>query len=493
MLLLTVQQMAAADRQAIASGIPGTQLMETAGRGVADAVMAARPNPGRCLVLAGPGNNGGDGFVAARHLADAGWDVTVALMGSRDALKGDAAWAASGWAGGMADFRPETVSDQDVIIDAVFGAGLARPVDGIVAEVLARALAAPAFKVAVDIPSGIDGNTGALRGTAFQADITVTFAARKIGHVLYPGRGHCGPVTVVDIGISDDVIAGLGVKAFVNTPGLWRAAWPRLAATGHKYSRGHGVVVSGPLASTGAAALAGRAALRAGAGLVTVACPLDALPALAAKLDAVMTAPFADNQAFTDFISDRRRNAVLVGPGNGVTPDTRGRVLAALALDKRVVLDADALTVFGGNVDELAQAIRADTVITPHEGEFSRLFPELAQDKGRSSKLERARRAAEILGAVVVLKGADTVIAAPDGRAAINTNAPPWLATAGAGDVLAGFILGLLAQGMPGFEAAAAAVWLHGQAAVAFGPGLIAGDLAGRLPGVLRGLAADNS
>lgn len=486
MPLLTVAEMTAADRAAMASGIPGTELMAAAGRGVAQAVMAARPKPGRCLVLAGPGNNGGDGFVAARHLAAAGWDVAVALMGSRDALTGDAAWASSGWTGQMTDFRPEAVRDQDVIIDALFGAGLARPVDGPAAEVLARASAAQALRVAVDIPSGIDGNTGQAKGTAFQADLTVTFAARKIGHALYPGRGHCGRVMVVDIGIPGAVIAALGVAVDVNEPALWRAAWPMLTATGHKYGRGHAVVVSGPLASTGAASLAARAALRAGAGLVTVACPPDALAALAAKLDAVMTAPFADDREFSEFVADRRRNAVLVGPGNGVTEATKARVLTALRLDKRVVLDADALTVFGGNVDELARAIRSETVITPHEGEFARLFPDLAQGGACTSKLERARRAAAALGAVVVLKGADTVIAAPDGRAAINVNAPAYLATAGAGDVLGGFILGLLARGMPPFEAAAAAVWLHGAAASAFGPGLIAEDLAQALPGVLR-------
>lgn len=487
-LLLTVEQMAAADRQAIAAGTPGIQLMDAAGRGVAGAVMAARPTPGRCLVLAGPGNNGGDGFVAARYLQNEGWDVTVALLGSREALKGDAAWASSGWTGPMAAFRPEVISDQDVIIDAVFGIGLARPVDGLAADVLVRASAAPAYKVAVDIPSGVDGNTGAVWGTAFQADLTVTFAAQKIGHALYPGRGYCGEVSVVDIGIPDDVISGLGVKTYLNTPALWRAAWPRPAATGHKYGRGHGVVVSGPLASTGAAALGGRAALRAGAGLVTVACPTAALPALAAKLNAVMTAPFADTGEFVAFIRDPHRNAVLVGPGNGVTPETRERVLATLALNKRVVLDADALTVFAGQADALAQAIRGEVVITPHEGEFARLFPDLAQGKVAATKLERARRAAERLGAVVVLKGADTVIAAPDGRAAINVNAPPWLATAGAGDVLGGFILGHLAQGMPVFEAAAAAVWLHGEAASRFGLGLIAEDLAETLPEVLKAL-----
>ncbi len=489
-VLLSAKEMFEAEQLAMSHGIAGLELMEAAGGGVADAVMAAR-RPGAALVLCGPGNNGGDGFVAARRLMAAGWRVDVALLGSRDALKGDAAVMAARWPGQVAELTPGVIADQDVIIDALFGTGLGRSLEGVAAAVVERLNAAPAFTVAVDIPSGIDSDSGAVQGTAVAADLTVTFFARKPGHVLYPGRVHCGEVRVVDIGIKEDMLTIIRPRLHENHPGRWLPSWPRPDPMGHKYRRGHAVVASGSLSCTGAAALAARAALRVGAGLVTVACPNDALPALAAKLDAVMTAPCGDLKAFRRFIGDARRNAVLLGPGNGVTKATRARVLATLDEAKRTVLDADALSVFAGDPHELFQAIgEEEVVLTPHEGEFARLFPDLSDRVSTASKAARAIHAAERAGAVVVLKGPDTVAAAPDGSAVINTNAPPSLATAGAGDVLSGLIVGLLAQGMPAFAAACGAVWLHGAAAARFGPGLTADDLPGLLPAVLADLAA---
>jgi NAD(P)H-hydrate epimerase len=455
-VLLSAKEMFKAEQLAMSHGIAGLELMEAAGRAVADAVMAAR-QPGAALVLCGPGNNGGDGFVAARRLMAAGWRVDLALLGARDALKGDAAVMAARWLGQVAELTPGVIADQDVIIDALFGTGLGRPLDGVAAAVAERVNAAAAYKVAVDIPSGIDSDSGA----------------------------------VADIGIAEDVLTIIRPRLHENHPGRWLRSWPWPEPMGHKYRRGHAVVVSGPLSCTGAAALAARSALRVGAGLVTVACTNDALPALAAKLDAVMTAPFGDLKAFRRFIGDARRNAVLLGPGNGVTKATRARVLATLDEAKRTVLDADALTVFAGDPQALFKAIGEEEVaITPHEGEFARLFPDLSDRISTASKAVRAIHAAERAGAVVVLKGPDTVVAAPDGSAVINTNAPATLATAGAGDVLSGLIVGLLAQGMPAFDAACGAAWLHGAAAAKFGPGLTADDLPGLVPAVLADLAA---
>jgi len=338
--------------------------------------------------------------------------------------------------------------------------------------------------VAVDVPSGLDGTTGTAAGPVVHARRTVTFFRRKPGNLLFPGREYCGVVRVADIGIPASVLSEIDPRTWANAPGLWLSSFPRPRPAGHKYDRGHALVVSGPLAHTGAARMGARGALRVGAGLVTVASPPDALAVNAAHLTAIMLLPFEGASGLTQILSDRRKNAVLLGPALGVGAPARELVAAALASGAGAVLDADALTSFEGNAPMLARLIAAQTrpvVLTPHEGEFRRLFSALHQ----GSKLDRARAAAAESGAIVVLKGADTVIAAPDGRAAINENSPSWLATAGAGDVLGGFIAGLLAQGMPAFEAACAAVWLHGEAAAEVGPGLIAEDLPEELPAVL--------
>lgn len=487
--LLTTAEMYEADRLAVEAGVAGIDLMETAGRGVAAAVTSRR-EPGRALVLCGPGNNGGDGFVAARVLAEAGWSVDLALLGARDALKGDAAHMADLWTGPIHKIEDVEAGGHDAIIDAIFGAGLTRPVEGAVAAVIEAANAAPALRIAVDVPSGVDGDSGQVLGTGFTADVTVTFFRRKPGHLLLPARLHCGEVELVDIGTPEQVLDEIRPQTWGNGPELWLPAWPWPSLAGHKYDRGHSVVVSGPLHSTGAAVLAAYGALRIGSGLVTVACPEDALPALAVKLTAVMTRPFGDIGGFEEILEDERKNAVLIGPGNGVTPETRERVTFLLKTGKRAVLDADALAVFADESTRLLKLLHEKCVITPHEGEFFRIFPDL---RSEPDKLGRARLAAKRAGCVVLLKGADTVIAAPDGRAAINENAPADLATAGAGDVLSGMVTGLLAQGMPPFEAACAAAWVHGAAASAVGPGLIAEDLWDAVPGVLADLKASSA
>lgn len=491
--------MGRADRLAIAAGTPGIVLMERAGRAVADATAFRHPLGIRVFVAAGPGNNGGDGFVAARILKERGYRVRVGLFGDPAALTGDAALAARAWTGPTERLDPKTVAgflgEAGVVIDALFGAGLSRPLEG-AARALVEAIDQSGRPiVAVDLPSGLDGRTGAVRGAAIKADTTVTFFRRKPGHLLLPGRVHCGAVILADIGIPDRVLAEIRPTLWRNHPDLWRAQLPAPRIDGHKYSRGHAVVVSGPMLRTGAARLAAGAALRAGAGLVTVAAPPDALAVVAAHLTAVMIEPLPGPDDLSRLLSDPRRNAVVLGPAAGIGAGTRALAAAALASAAAVVLDADALTSFEGGPEALFDRIRdrtAPVVLTPHEGEFARLFPDLAgRGPDPAPRTDRAREAAARSGAVVILKGADTVVAAPDGRAAINDNAPADLATAGSGDVLAGIAGGLLARGLPGFEAACAAVWLHGECGRRVGPGLTAEDLADALRPALADLYAE--
>jgi hydroxyethylthiazole kinase-like uncharacterized protein yjeF len=482
--LLTPAEMAAADRRTVEAGTAGIDLMERAGRAVADLVAGRHTLGTRVVVACGPGNNGGDGFVAARILAERGYPVRVLLLGSREALAGDAALAARGWKDAVAHPHGAALGDAGVIVDALFGAGLSRPLTGLAREAVEMVDAAGKAGtpvIAVDLPSGIDGTTGAVHGAAVHARETVTFCRRKPGHMLLPGRLHCGRITVADIGIDAATVAAVAPKTFANEPALWRAVYPVPRAQDHKYHRGHAVVVSGPMHATGAARLAARAALRAGAGLVTVAAPRAALPVLAASLTAVMVREANGAKGLVKLLGDRRLNAVLLGPGQGAGKATRDSVVTAAEAERALVLDADAISSFAGASGALAKTLMANpkrpAVLTPHEGEFARLFSRDPQVLNAVSKLERARAAARLVGAVVLLKGPDTVVAAPDGRASIADNAPPWLATAGSGDVLGGVVLALLAQGMPAFEAASAAVWMHGAAALAVGPGMTSEDL----------------
>jgi hydroxyethylthiazole kinase-like uncharacterized protein yjeF len=482
--LLTPAEMAEADRQTIEAGTPGFALMERAGVAVAEFARRKVPPGSEITILAGPGNNGGDGFVAASSLADAGYLVTVGLLSEPSALSGDAALAASRWVGPVEAIKPDLFQGTGLIVDALFGAGLDRPIEGVAAEAIVAANESGIPILAVDLPSGIDGRTGQVLGTAIRAEDTVTFFRLKPGHLLLPGRMHCGRTSVVDIGIGAGTIESIAPTAFHNIPRLWNAhlPWPRF--DGHKYDRGHAIVVSGPMMRTGAARLAARGALRIGAGLVSIAAPRDALPIHAAQLTAIMILPMDGSVDLVDILADERRNAVVLGPALGVGDMTKALVEAALGMKPAAVLDADALTSFAGAPEKLFELVKgrsAPTVLTPHDGEFARLFPNLGETP---SKLDRVREAAVRSGATIVAKGPDTVVASPDGRAAIADNAPPDLATAGSGDVLAGMIAGLLAQGMPAFEASAAAVWMHGAAARVRGRGLIAEDLPDALPAV---------
>lgn len=478
--VLSVAEMYRADALAMAGGIKGEWLMEAAGHAVARELRRRYP-PCRVAILCGPGNNGGDGFVAARLLLRAGYVVRLALLGEAVNLKGDAALMAQRWRGGVEALSPAVLDGAAAVVDALFGAGLARPLTGMVADIIAELGRRALPVIAVDVPSGVDGDTGAILGAAPQAVATVTFFRKKPGHLLLPGRLVCGEVVVADIGIPATVLAEVEPPVAENCPALWQEFFPRPQAGGHKYMRGHVVVVGGGT-MTGAARLAARAARRVGAGLATIAAPAEAQALYAAGDPGTMVACLDD---YAGLLADPRKNAMVLGPGAGVGGALRERVLAALKAGKALVLDADALTSFADHSDVLFKALGGNVVLTPHDGEFARLF-----GTGGECRLERARQAAGRAGAVVLLKGADTVIAHPDGRAIINANAPPYLATAGSGDVLAGLIGGLLAAGMDAFAAAACGAWLHGAAAAAFGPGLIAEDVAEALPAVLAGLCS---
>ncbi|MDB5739287.1 MAG: carbohydrate kinase, YjeF related protein [Alphaproteobacteria bacterium] len=474
--LLTTAEMTAADAFAVSSGIPSLTLMENAGRAVADAI-TARYKPCPVTILCGPGNNGGDGFVVARLLYEDGFSVRVAHDG---VLKGDADIMAAKWSGETEALTPDALRGAKLVVDGLFGAGLSRPLEGAAAQIVEALNDLPV--VAIDIPSGVSGDTGQPLGAVYvTAALTVTFFRKKPGHLLLPGRALCGELVLADIGIPAEAA---DTQLHENTPTLWRYPHPR--AEGHKYDRGHCVVVCGPAHATGAARLAARGALRVGAGLVSVASSPEAVAVNAAHLTAIMLKPFDGADGLAQLLADKRLNAVVIGPGLGVGGETRELVIAVLKSGASVVLDADALTSFHDDPDALFARLHDRCVLTPHAGEFERLFPGLLDEA--AGKVDAVRTAAARAGCTVLLKGGDTVIAHPSGKAAINANAPPTLATAGAGDVLAGFIAGLLAQKLTAFDAACCGVWLHGATATLFGPGLIAEDLPEMLPAILADL-----
>ncbi len=457
-------------------------LMERAGAAVFQAIVArwsSRPT----VVLCGPGDNGGDGYVVARRLSEAGWPVRAASELGPAALTGAAGAVAALWTGDVLALDPKALEGAELVVDALFGAGLSRALPPAATATLRAAEAAGIPLVAVDLPSGLAGDTGAIIGYAPQAALTVSFHRKKPAHVLEPGRSLCGEIVIADIGLTAPARAPSGL--YENGPDLWldRYPWPRTQT--YKGERGHLMVVSGPEWSTGAARLSARAGLRIGAGLVTLLSPPQALAVNAAHLEAVMLRPFDTPAALQAAVE--KADAAVIGPGAGTGPQTRLNVLALSEAGRTLVLDADVFSVFRDAPDELFSRLKADDVLTPHPGEFDRIFPGLLASE--PERITAARRAADRAGAVVVLKGADTVIAAPDGLAVVNTNAAPWLATAGSGDVLAGFIAGLIAQGMASFDAACAGVWIHAEAGRTFGPGLTAEDLPDRAPRILRMLS----
>jgi hydroxyethylthiazole kinase-like uncharacterized protein yjeF len=474
--------MNAADRAAIAAGTSGSVLMQNAGKAVVREILR-RWSPRPVTVLCGPGNNGGDGFVVGIELAAAGWPVRIALLGKLEDLRGDARLHALRWSGSIDAVTPAAIDGAALIVDALFGSGLSRPLNEVVVATLDAVARLKLPLVAVDVPSGVMGDTGESLGAAAAA-CTVAFVRKKPAHVLLPGRDLCGEILVEDIGIPAAVLESLNIDTWENDPSLWRSSLPTAKSSGNKYTRGHALLCGGyPM--TGAARMAARAAARAGAGLTTVAVPSIAFPIYATTLTSIMVHGLTIDGDLPRLLSDPRYTAFLIGPGAGISNETRAAALKMLGTARPVLLDADAISVFASKASELAGAIRGPCVMTPHEGEFARVF------HGNGDKLSRARAASRASGAIIVLKGADTVVAAPDGRAVVNTNAPASLATAGSGDVLGGLILGLLAQGMEPFAAAAAGVWIHGAAAARFGPGLIAEDLPDLVPAVLRDFAQE--
>jgi hydroxyethylthiazole kinase-like uncharacterized protein yjeF len=484
--ILSVSEMYKADEEACTTGLTSLNLMESAGAAIAEVVQNIC-NDGRILILCGLGNNGGDGFVAARLLKNIGRNVRVVCLGTIDEIKGDARESASNWTDEIGQFSPSIFEDVQVVVDALFGIGLNRPVSGLGGLIIEKLNETDLPCISVDIPSGVHGDTGQILGSAVQADVCVTFFRRKPGHLLYPGKDNCGDVMVADIGIPVTVFKNISPKIYENTPQLWLDDLPIPKVQGHKYDRGHAIVVGGNKL-TGAAQLASFAALRSGAGLVTIASPPTASIVYRSGSPSIMVKDLNNDKEFSKFINHSRVKAILIGPGNGTNRETYDKVLTALA-SKPCVLDADALTVFEECPEVLFSALKNTSkiknVITPHEGEFKRLFSNVISLKNTRSKIEIARSASSI-NAIIVLKGADTIITSPSGLICINTNSSPYLATAGSGDVLSGIILGLMAQGMKPFQAACAGVWLHAESGRVFGPGLVAEDITEMLPSILR-------
>ncbi len=484
--ILTNVEMAKADRLAIEGGVESFALMLNAGQAVVQEATQAFSHS-RALILCGPGNNGGDGFVIGRLLREKGWSVRMACMIPADALKGDAARACTEWSGDVEGFDDLLVAPDELVVDAVFGTGLSKALEGPVVGAFERVREAGANVVAVDIPTGVDGDTGAADPHTLQADLTVTFFRKQLGHVLMPGMAWCGMVAVHNIGIPYAVLPRLEIQTNENMPDHWLPHIRPKTFFDNKYTYGHAIVFGGPR-MTGAACLAAHAALRTRVGMCTIVGDEGAADVYRSYLPNLIYEPYAGPEDFPAHLQDERRNAALIGPGAGRdNPEgLRQAVLGACAAgdDKTIIVDADALNVFEDSREDLYKALRENCIITPHEGEFVRIFPDL-----KGNKLDRAKEAAKIAGCVVLLKGPDTVIAAPDGRSAVNTNAPPVLATAGSGDVLAGVITGLAAQRLEPFYAACAGAWIHGETGYLYGPGLMASDLPDLIPQVLRELS----
>lgn len=485
-ILLSCKQMAAADAFTIKQGTPGITLMERAGRGVADVaeqVWRDSGGEGTVLILCGPGNNGGDGYVVARRLAMASIPIRVAQFGDLGQVKGDAVLALEKCPCAIEGLDGLSLAGVSLVVDALFGAGLSKIIKGAAATVIKKINKTDIPVIAIDVPSGLDGDKARAEGEVFKADHTVTFHTKKSAHLLFPGRSLCGEVHVIDIGINPAAFATLELQTYENIPELWRSHLPRHRTEHHKYHRGHVMVLGGKAPTLGACRLTSIAALRTGAGLVSLMAPKETYDIQAAALDDVMVTKMINMGTMMKALQDVRITAVAMGPGAGSNLETKKLVLKILRADRAVVLDADALTCFESASDALFNAIISPTVLTPHAGEFQRLFPDI--DYG-DDKFSVARTAAKRSGAVVVLKGADTVIASPCGRAAVNSNAPPHLSVGGTGDVLTGMIVALLGAGMPAFESACAAVWIHSCAADSYSLGMIASDLLKKIPQALQ-------
>lgn len=477
--LLSAEQMRRVDACAIERVGDSLILMEAAGTAtfnyIKDLLEHEKQKP-NLLILCGTGNNGGDGLVIARHCLEQGLSVKICLVGDPKALSDTAERVYDTLPIScfikLSEVEFETYT---VMVDALFGTGLQRDVAGEYAHVIDRANQSDALKIAVDIPSGIETDSGKILGTAFKVDHTVTFFASKPGHYIMPGKDYCGVVTVVDIGIEQQDTEGERFQTHLNHPDLWQGSLVSMQQDQHKYNRGHTIVVGGAMEHVGATKLASLAALRAGSGLVSIACSQASLLAYASWVTAIMTKPYADEEALDTILTHPKVTSIAFGMGAGVTEQTRQRTIRILNSQKACVLDADALSVFKGGWNDLQPSLHSQVILTPHYAEFERVFGDvISPNQGR---LQQAMQAAALAGTVIVLKGNDTIIASPDGRALINACAPIHLATAGSGDVLAGIIVAQLAQGNEPFEAAASGVWMHSQAANQYKKGMIADDI----------------
>jgi len=499
-VILSVDQTRQVDQKTIASSKSGFELLSAAGRQVFEVVRDVASKEDRILVACGSGNNGGDGLIAARLLLDAGFKVSVALLSTPESVQGDARLALDALNQPTMKLSYARPNDFELIIDALLGTGIDRLISGKLEQWIDEVNASSASVISIDMPTGISGDSGSVMGTSLKAEHTVTFFRKKPGHVLYPGRHYCGTIHLRQIGIDASLLEALQPVVYENDCSLWQECIPNIEWDAHKYTRGHAVVVTGDASSTGAARLAGRAALRAGAGAVTFACPESAIDTVAAHVTCEMIKRVDSADELEVILAHNRIKSIVLGPGMGVGRQTRAMVETALTSSASVVLDADALTSFENRLDELVKHIavtKGGVVLTPHMGEFKRLFGEYfssgtsethnTEHKSATlNKIQLALDAARACGATVVLKGPDTVIANPDGHCIVNTNAPPWLATAGSGDVLAGTIAGWLAQGVYSFNSASIGCWMHGEAAMAFGPGLIATDIVKQYPSIHR-------
>ncbi|QDI75996.1 MULTISPECIES: NAD(P)H-hydrate dehydratase [Leisingera] len=545
--LLTAAQMRAIEQTAIESGeVTGLELMERAGQGVVEAIFEQWPEladergpapappeylgkdetPRRAVVLCGPGNNGGDGFVVARLLKERGWAVEVFLYGDPDKLPPDAKVNYERLGSGAVQTWSKTAvgnAEGHLFVDAIFGAGLSRAPESDILEPLTKLYTEGRTfgrMVAVDAPTGLCMNSGRALCQEYGGNwswLTVTFHRPRIGHFVDEGPGYCGNLRTIDIGLAGLKNGNVTQPWLGNFPesnggggkdgeGLVRLVDDVRQTTSlpknrenHKYAHGHALILSGGYGKTGAARLAARGALRIGAGLVTVGSPRSAMFENAANLTAIMLRQIDGAHGLAELLEDDRLSALCLGPGMGRGADTQAMVFAALKEKRPTVLDADALTRFELKPEALFEALHENCVLTPHGGEFARLFPDLAEKLNAPattgpaySKVDATREAAKRAGCVVLFKGPDTVIAAPDGRCSVNSahyeRSAPWLATAGSGDVLAGFITGLLARGFSPMQASETAAYIHVECALEFGPGLIAEDLPEQIPAVFRKL-----
>jgi len=487
--ILTSEQMYRADLLAVKNGISSYQLMGNAGKCITREIIK-KCRKGRALILCGRGNNGGDGFVVARLLSARGWPTQVGVLRSLKGIKNDALRASKEWKGTTFELSltqlKKRIRGCSVVVDALFGIGLNRPVKENIKGLINVVNKSKIPCISIDIPSGIDADSGKMLGTAIRADATVSFFRPKLGHFLFPGREYTGNLTIADIGIPDSAIQKIKPTIFLNGPELWGKKFPWPSYRDHKYSRGHALIVGGE-EMTGAARLAARACLRTGSGLVTIVANRSSSRIYKMEMPEILSVVADHVNDLKKVISDRRKNVFLIGPGIGVSGSTLKKVLLLLSKKRPCILDADAISAFSRSPTKLFKSVFPRCVLTPHEGEFARLFPKIAKRKN-INKVTKCILASSDANGIVLLKGPDTVISRPDGLSVVNCNAPPTLATAGSGDVLAGIITGLIAQGMDSFNASVAGAWIHGEAANLFGPGLVADDLPNLIPQVLRGI-----